>query len=86
MRARARFRGCSSPSLLKSLTRLVKINGEIRANGKKCILCKKCEIICPRGAIQVDKKNRKWYFTPSKCIKCYNCTNICPKNAIMIFP
>ena len=86
MRGRHGFGGNSGLSLCKSLTRVVKINGEVRANGKKCNSCKNCEKVCPTGAIRVDQNNNKWYYFPSKCIKCYRCADKCPRNAIMIFP
>lgn len=76
------FRG---NSLFRLIPRSVRI-GEIRADGKKCILCKKCEIACPTHAIKVDKDNKKWYFYPRNCIKCFRCKNKCPKNAIKIVP
>lgn len=86
MRGRRGFRGSSGLSLFKSLTRVVNINGEIRANGKKCNSCKICEKTCPTGAIQVDSNNKKWYYFPRKCIKCYLCVDKCPQKAIMVFP
>ncbi|WP_304105068.1 4Fe-4S dicluster domain-containing protein [Methanobrevibacter ruminantium] len=72
-------------SLFRFIPRAVNI-GEPRADGKKCILCKKCEKACATHAIHVDKENRKWYIYPGNCIKCYRCINRCPKNAIKMFP
>ncbi len=86
---RARHRGGlfgGRNSLLRSITRVVRVNGQVMANGKKCILCKKCEKVCQVHAISVDKENRKWYIRHGACIKCYRCVKSCPKDALMILP
>ncbi|MCL2484585.1 MAG: 4Fe-4S binding protein [Endomicrobia bacterium] len=43
-----------------------------------CILCGKCEKICPAGCIDYKEKD----ITNETCIKCLNCLNICPKQSI----
>ncbi len=76
------FRG---KSFFRLFPRAVNV-GEPRADGKKCILCGKCEKVCATKALRIDKENRKWYIYPGNCIKCFRCINICPKNAIKIIP
>jgi NAD-dependent dihydropyrimidine dehydrogenase PreA subunit len=46
----------------------------------KCIECRKCERLCPVGAIDISTKS----FDTKKCIGCAACLNTCPKNAINI--
>lgn len=84
MRARHGFGKSSSFSLFNLLSHTVDVKLHPRANGKKCILCKKCEIICPTGAIHVLKEEHKWRIYGSRCVKCYKCINTCPTNAINI--
>lgn len=83
MRARRGFGGFS---LFKFFPKVVNVSSGVRADGKKCILCKKCASVCPTRSIHIDKENRKWYFTPKTCIKCYKCKMACPKKAIRIMP
>ena len=58
-------------------TRLPESFCQYRIN-QNCIECKKCEKICPVGAINISKK----YVDPKKCIGCFACANTCPKDAI----
>lgn len=86
MRARHGFRGGHRTGhlFLRSLIRTVNITSSVRANGEKCTLCKKCQIVCPTGAIYVDRKNSKWHIRPAKCVRCYRCISACPRNAVKI--
>lgn len=50
------------------------------ANG--CIGCKKCERVCPNGAITVT--NNVASIDYSKCTSCMECVNNCPKGCIEV--
>lgn len=49
-----------------------------------CILCGKCETVCPTGAIKVSKDTV--LTSLEKCIMCMACTVSCPKNARILPP
>lgn len=47
-----------------------------------CIGCKKCERVCPSGAIKVA--NNLAVIDYDKCTSCLECANNCPKNCITV--
>lgn len=47
-----------------------------------CIGCKKCEGVCPTGAIKVE--NNLAHIDYSKCIDCTKCAQVCPDKCILI--
>ncbi len=75
--------GLSLLSLARTLTK-VSVRGGVKANGRKCKLCKKCEIICPANAIRVSRIAKTWELDKRRCISCYRCIPACPVNAIRI--
>jgi dissimilatory sulfite reductase (desulfoviridin) alpha/beta subunit len=46
-----------------------------------CTFCGLCEAVCPVGAIQVKKSEKKLAFNESKCIYCGKCVKSCPAEA-----
>ncbi|MFN2363770.1 MAG: 4Fe-4S binding protein [Halarsenatibacteraceae bacterium] len=51
---------------------------EIEADN--CIYCRKCEKLCPQGAIKLEEDSLEYY--PGRCIDCRTCVNNCNQNAI----
>ena len=49
--------------------------------GRSCIKCKKCEKVCPSGAIKVTKGAAEVDY--SKCTNCGACKEACPRNCII---
>ena len=57
---------------------------------KKCISCKKCQKVCPTGAITMVEHGTNAKGKPilwpevsaDKCVSCENCVNACPKSAL----
>ena len=47
---------------------------------EKCSACRRCEKICPSGAIKVTEGKAK--IDNSLCNDCYRCVYVCPKKAI----
>ena len=57
-------------------------NEGINIKAKRCILCKKCEEICPEKAIT---NNGNWMIVDdNKCIGCGSCVNVCPSKVIYL--
>jgi len=48
---------------------------------ENCTYCGLCAQVCPVGAIEVDKSNRKIVFNKNKCIGCGDCVYSCPTQA-----
>ena len=48
----------------------------------KCIGCKECEEVCPKGAVKVIGEVAKLDY--SNCIRCFCCHEVCPENAIKL--
>lgn len=51
---------------------------------EKCTHCGACVVICPTGALTVDKKTRKINFNAEKCIACELCVKPCPPRAMVV--
>lgn len=76
--------GLSLLSLARKLTKVSVKRSGVKADGRKCILCKKCEIICPANAIMVSRIAKTWELDKRRCIGCYRCIHACPVDAIGI--
>ncbi len=50
---------------------------------KACTRCGKCQVICPKGAIQVSSAGAE--IDLSKCIRCYCCHEMCTSDAIHLY-
>ena len=48
--------------------------------GNGCIACKKCEKICPTGAMKVEGNVARIDYT--KCVSCALCATACPRHVI----
>lgn len=46
----------------------------------KCIVCRDCERVCPKGAVRFDE--RCYSLDKGKCILCGACTEVCPSEAL----
>jgi len=53
-------------------------------NHKKCILCKKCVLICPKDILAVD--DNRIVINAEECMLCSHCYDICPSDAISFDP
>jgi NADH-quinone oxidoreductase subunit G len=50
-----------------------------------CVLCRRCETICPVGAIQFVGRGHetRLLIDPDRCIDCGQCTQVCPAAAVV---
>ena len=53
-----------------------------------CVLCRRCETICPVDAIQFVGRGHdtRLLIDPARCINCGQCTQVCPAAAIVEKP
>lgn len=71
---------CPYGALLKITGRFAKISTKVEKS--QCIGCKKCEMICPSKAVQVDRMDKTAEINPELCHQCQECSIVCPKKAI----
>lgn len=70
---------------LKDLGVIVQpLSQDIVLNIKKCTHCGACVVICPTGALVLDKESHKIRFYEDKCIACLLCIPACPVRAIEV--
>lgn len=60
------------------------LSQDIVLNIQKCIHCGACVVICPTGALALDKETSKIKFYEDKCIACLLCIPACPVRAIEV--
>ncbi|HEX2895898.1 MAG TPA: [FeFe] hydrogenase, group A [Marmoricola sp.] len=53
-----------------------------------CVLCRRCEAICPVGAVQFVGRGHdtRVVIDPDRCVNCGQCTHVCPAAAIVEKP
>ena len=62
------------------------LKGHVVVDVDTCILCSLCQKRCPCGAIEVDKKARKWTIDHFRCVQCTSCVYECPKGSLTMEP
>lgn len=50
----------------------------------RCTHCGACVVICPTGALSLDKDTMKVNFDSKKCIACELCVKPCPPRAMIV--
>jgi ferredoxin len=60
------------------------LSKDVVRDEEKCTHCGACVVICPTGALILDKKTRKVNFDSEKCIACELCVKPCPPRAMVV--
>ena len=60
------------------------VNYISRIDETKCTGCRRCERVCPPGAITVEANLAR--VDPDKCLACNKCWHMCPEDAVSIEP
>ncbi len=60
------------------------LSKDVIRDEERCTHCGACIVICPTGALTVDKKTRKVLFDSDKCIACELCVKPCPPRAMIV--
>ena len=71
------------PGFMEGLTRRYLVSRPAQ-DLARCILCGKCQDICPEKCI--SRKNKTLLFDYGRCIRCYCCQEVCPANAVLLKP
>ena len=61
--------------------------GLIQQDPEKCISCRRCEQVCPPGAITFSQETdgaQTYHYSPYVCIYCGECVRICPKEGALV--
>lgn len=48
----------------------------------RCRFDGSCAVLCPTGALEVDREALTWGINRFKCIQCRNCIEVCMENAL----
>jgi ubiquinone/menaquinone biosynthesis C-methylase UbiE/NAD-dependent dihydropyrimidine dehydrogenase PreA subunit len=62
----------------------IKNLGKIQQDREKCIDCKTCLEVCPKGVFGVTKRGDVILKNPNECFCCNACVNQCPSEALSI--
>jgi len=53
-------------------------------NEESCVHCGACTAVCPSGALQLDKDDRRLTFDREKCLICELCVKACPLRVMSV--
>ncbi|MGI5902007.1 MAG: 4Fe-4S dicluster domain-containing protein [Desulfitobacteriia bacterium] len=56
--------------------------GAIENDVQLCTFCTLCAKRCPAGALEVDRKAKKWEIDRTRCIMCNYCVHVCPRKSL----
>lgn len=60
------------------------LSRDVKRNEKSCTHCGACVVVCPTGALYVDRKTMEVNFDIDKCIACELCVPACPPRAMEV--
>ena len=60
------------------------LSKDVTRDEEKCTHCGACVVICPTGALSLDKDTMKVDFDSKKCIACELCVKPCPPRAMLV--
>lgn len=66
----------------KTRSKIHSLEGGIKWDKDRCIFCGKCEKICDREAIEIDKKGKTLQVFYHNCRYCRHCISACPQKAL----
>lgn len=56
--------------------------GHVVIDPEKCRYDGSCAVLCPTGAIEVDRHELTWAIDRFRCVQCRNCINVCVEDAL----
>ncbi len=70
--------------LLRSGVDVQPLSKDIIWMEQRCTDCGACTVLCPAGALTMDRKTMKVSFDPGLCVACELCVKPCPPRAIEV--
>ena len=58
---------------------------DVIRNDERCTHCGVCVVVCPSGALTVDRKTRMVNFDSAECTACELCVLACPPRAMGVY-
>lgn len=56
--------------------------GHVVVDTDRCRFDGSCAMLCPTGALEVDRKAYTWAIDRFRCIQCRNCIEVCVEDAL----
>lgn len=56
--------------------------GHVVIDPEQCRYDGSCAVLCPTGAIEVDRHALTWAINRFQCVQCRNCINVCVEHAL----
>ena len=58
------------------------LKGHVTVDVAKCRFDGSCAMLCPAGALEVDRSGLTWGVDRFRCVQCRTCVEACPEDAI----
>lgn len=58
------------------------LKGHVVVDVAKCRFDGSCAVLCPAGALEVDRGSLTWAVDRFRCVQCRTCVEACPEDAI----
>ncbi len=60
------------------------VDKRIVKDEERCYQCSACTVVCPSGAISIDRETMIVSYDPEQCIVCELCVGTCPPRAMHV--
>ncbi len=70
--------------LKESGAEVINIEKRIVKDEERCYHCSACTVVCPSGAISIDRETMVVGYDPEQCIVCELCVGTCPPRAMQV--
>jgi L-aspartate semialdehyde sulfurtransferase ferredoxin len=71
--------------LLERGLRVMNLKQQITWQEDRCTHCGACSVVCPAGALVLERPSMKVRFVEEKCVVCELCLRACPARAMETF-
>jgi ferredoxin len=70
--------------LLQSGVKVQPLSKDVIWREDRCTQCGACTVLCPSGALSMDRRTMQVSFDPGRCVACELCVLPCPPRAIEV--
>lgn len=57
---------------------------EVVRNEERCTMCGACTVLCPTGALYIERPGMEVRFESDNCVVCQLCVRVCPVRAMEV--